>query len=127
VLDIVVHQNIRVSNIIVSDILDSVHLPIIFQIQDHVKFRNVLEPIEIFTEWERFQSLASECTSISQRIEINSGIEADKAARDFAASNSSAYLHSGWWSPNWVHSARRPFTGLLYLPRVLVRMENLVE
>jgi hypothetical protein len=31
------------------------------------------------------------------------------------------------WSPNWVHSARRPLTGLLYLPRVIVRMENLVE
>jgi hypothetical protein len=28
---------------------------------------------------------------------------------------------------NWVHSARRPLTGLLYLPRVIVRMENLVE
>jgi hypothetical protein len=36
-------------------------------------------------------------------------------------------LHSRGWSPNWVHSARRPFTGLLYLPRVIVRMENLVE
>jgi hypothetical protein len=37
-------------------------------------------------------------------------------------------LHSGGWSPNWVHSARRPFTGLLYLPpRVIVTMENLVE
>jgi hypothetical protein len=33
----------------------------------------------------------------------------------------------GGWSPNWVHLARRPFTGLLYLPRVIVRMENLVE
>jgi hypothetical protein len=36
-------------------------------------------------------------------------------------------LHSGGWSPNWVHSARRPLTGLLYLPRVIVRMEYLVE
>jgi hypothetical protein len=33
----------------------------------------------------------------------------------------------GGWSPNWVQSARRPLTGLLYLPRVIVRMENLVE
>jgi hypothetical protein len=24
-------------------------------------------------------------------------------------------LRSGGWSPNWVHSARRPLTGLLYL------------
>jgi hypothetical protein len=38
-------------------------------------------------------------------------------------------LHIGGWSPIWVHSARRPLTGLLYeyLPRVIVRMENLVE
>jgi hypothetical protein len=36
-------------------------------------------------------------------------------------------LHSGGWSPNWVHSARLPLTGLMYLPRVIVRMENLVE
>jgi hypothetical protein len=35
--------------------------------------------------------------------------------------------HCGGWSPNWVHSARRPFTGLVYLPRVIVRMENSVE
>jgi hypothetical protein len=34
---------------------------------------------------------------------------------------------SGGWSPNWVHSARRSLTGLLYLPRVIVRIENLVE
>jgi hypothetical protein len=34
----------------------------------------------------------------------------------------------GWWSPHLVHSARRPFIlGLWYLPRVFVRMENLVE
>jgi hypothetical protein len=37
------------------------------------------------------------------------------------------YLHSGEWSPNWVDSARRPLTGLLYLARVIVRMENSVE
>jgi hypothetical protein len=37
VLDIVVHKNIRLSNDIVSDILDSGHLPIIFHILDHVR------------------------------------------------------------------------------------------
>jgi hypothetical protein len=31
------------------------------------------------------------------------------------------------WSQYWVHSALRPFIGLLYLPRVIVRMEKLVE
>jgi hypothetical protein len=37
------------------------------------------------------------------------------------------YLHSGGWSPNWVHSAHRPLNGLLDLARVIVMMENLVE
>jgi hypothetical protein len=32
--------------------------------------------------------------------------------------------HSGGWSPSWVHSARRPLNGLLYLPRVIMMMEN---
>jgi hypothetical protein len=42
-----------------------------------------------FTAWERFQSFASEL--ISSRLEINTGVEADKAACDFAASVASAY------------------------------------
>jgi hypothetical protein len=71
VLDIVVHKNIRLSNVIISDILDSDHLPLIFHIL------------------ERFQSLTSNL--ISPRIEINSGAEADKAARAFTASIASAY------------------------------------
>jgi hypothetical protein len=37
VLDIVVHQNSGVSDVIVSDILVSNHLPIIFHILDHAK------------------------------------------------------------------------------------------
>jgi hypothetical protein len=28
---------------------------------------------------------------------------------------------------SWVHSSRRPLIGLLYLPRVIMMMENLVE
>jgi hypothetical protein len=35
--------------------------------------------------------------------------------------------HSGGVESNWVHSARRPLNGLLYLPRVIMMMENLVE
>jgi hypothetical protein len=31
------------------------------------------------------------------------------------------------FSPSWVHSARLPLNGLLYLPRVIMMMENLVE
>jgi hypothetical protein len=71
------------------DILDSDHLPIKFHILDHLKIRNLPEPIENFTDWDRFPSLASKF--ISPRFEINSGIEADKATRDFTASVASAY------------------------------------
>jgi hypothetical protein len=46
VLDIVVHQNIIVSDVTVSDILDSDYLPIVFHILDHVKIRNLSVPIE---------------------------------------------------------------------------------
>jgi hypothetical protein len=46
VLDIVVHKNISLSNVIVSDILDSNHLPIIFHILDHVTTKNVSAPLE---------------------------------------------------------------------------------
>jgi hypothetical protein len=60
VLDIVVQQNVTVSDVIVSDILDSDHTPIILHILDHVKIRNLSEPIEKFTDWDRLQSLASE-------------------------------------------------------------------
>jgi endonuclease/exonuclease/phosphatase family metal-dependent hydrolase len=52
VVDILVHKNIRLSNVIVSDILDSDHLPIIFHILDHVRTKNVLAPLEKFTDWE---------------------------------------------------------------------------
>jgi hypothetical protein len=70
VLDIVVNK-ISVSDVIVCDILDSDHLPIIFKILVHIKIRNLLEHIEKFTNWNLFLSLASEL--ISPSIEINSG------------------------------------------------------
>jgi hypothetical protein len=40
-LDIMVYQNIRVSDVIVYDILDSDHVPKVFRILDHVKIRNI--------------------------------------------------------------------------------------
>jgi hypothetical protein len=84
VLDIVVHQNVRLSEVIVSDVLDSIHLPILFHILDHVTTRNFSDMIEKFTDWGLFQSLASDL--VSRRVQINSGVEADKAAREFTAS-----------------------------------------
>jgi hypothetical protein len=69
VLDIVVHQNIRVLDVIVSDILDSDHLPIIFNIT--LKLGTSRNSIEKITYSDRFQSIASEL--ISPKIEIKSG------------------------------------------------------
>jgi hypothetical protein len=90
VLDTVVHRNTRVSDVTVSHNLDSDHLTIIFNVLDYVKIRNISEATEKFTDWNRFQSLASEL--ISPKTEINSGVEADKAAWDFTASIASAYV-----------------------------------
>jgi hypothetical protein len=52
--------------------------------------------------------------------------DSTRYVRNLRSPNSAIKNIVGGWSPNWVHSARRPFTGLLYLPRVIVRMENLV-
>jgi hypothetical protein len=48
VLDIVVHQIIRHSNVIFSDILDSDHLPVVFHILDHITTKKLLEPLKNF-------------------------------------------------------------------------------
>lgn len=69
---------------IVSVVLDSDHLPIIFHIQNHVTIKTPSDPIETFMDWEQFQSLASYV--VPPKNQINSGIEADKAMHDFTAS-----------------------------------------
>jgi hypothetical protein len=78
-----------VSHVVVSDILESDHLPIVLHILDHVKVKNLSEPIENLTDLDRFQSFASKL--ISPKVEVNSGVETNKAARDFTASIASAY------------------------------------
>jgi hypothetical protein len=83
-----VHKNVRLSEVIVSDILDSGHLPVVFHLLDHVRTGDISDPVGKFTDWERFQSLASEL--ISPGILINAGEEADKAASNFTASIASA-------------------------------------
>jgi hypothetical protein len=85
----IVHKNGRQSEVIVSDILDSDHLPVLFHLLDHVRTRNLSDLVDKFRDWERFQSLAYEL--ISPIIQINSGEEADKADRNFTASVASAY------------------------------------
>jgi hypothetical protein len=79
----------EIRNNSVSDILDSGHLPPVFHILELVTTTELSEPPEQFTDRKRFQSLAS--NFISPRIEINSGTETDKAAREFTASSASAY------------------------------------
>jgi hypothetical protein len=81
VLDIVLHKNARLSEGIVSDIVDSDHLPIVFQLLDNVRTRNLSNMFDKFTDWERFENQVSGL--FSPIIQINSGEEADKAARDF--------------------------------------------
>jgi hypothetical protein len=49
VLDIVVHQNIRVSDVTISDIFASDHIPVVYRILDHVKIRNLSEPASELT------------------------------------------------------------------------------
>jgi hypothetical protein len=60
VLDIVIHQNVRLSDVNVSDVLDSDHLPIFFHILDRVNTRDISAPVETHTDWERFRSLATD-------------------------------------------------------------------
>jgi hypothetical protein len=54
--DTVVYKNIRLSDGIVSDILDSDHLPIMFHILDHVRTKQISEPLENFTDWSGFKA-----------------------------------------------------------------------
>jgi hypothetical protein len=49
---LVVHQNVRLSEVIVTDILDSDHLPIVFTILDPFGMREALDAVEKFTDWE---------------------------------------------------------------------------
>jgi hypothetical protein len=92
VLDIVVHKNVRLPEVIVSDLMDSDQLIISSHLQDNIRTRNPSDPVDKFTDCEQFENLASEL--VSPRIQINSGEEADKAARGFTASIASAYTLS---------------------------------
>jgi hypothetical protein len=69
VLDIYVHKKVQLSDLIDSDTLDSDHLPIVLHLLDRIKTRNLPDPVDIFTDWERFQGSASEL--ISTRIQVN--------------------------------------------------------
>jgi hypothetical protein len=48
VLHIAVHKDVPLSEVIVSDILDSEHQPIVFHLLDHIKTRNLSCPVDKF-------------------------------------------------------------------------------
>jgi len=85
----VVHRNVRLSDVTVSDVTDSDHLLIPFHILGHVIARNTLAPVEIHTDWERFHSIISDL--ISLRIQSDTADQAERAACNFTASTASAY------------------------------------
>jgi hypothetical protein len=84
-LDIVVHKNIRLSHVTVSDILNSDHLPIVIHILDHVSSKKTLGTNQ------KIYGLETASNLISPRIEINSKIEANKVACHFTATIASAH------------------------------------
>jgi hypothetical protein len=71
------------------EILDSVQLPILFHMLDHISTRDISAYIEIHADWERFQGLATEF--IAPRTQIRTSEDAEEAAHKFAASIALAY------------------------------------
>jgi hypothetical protein len=56
VVDVVVHQNSRLSEVVVIDILEAGYLSAIFSILDPAKIKEVSDPVEKLTDWELFQT-----------------------------------------------------------------------
>jgi hypothetical protein len=91
IIDISFHQNVSLTDVTVSDNLTSHHLPIIFQILDHVTACCHLTRAEKFRDWELFQSLAFKLISPSTKT---NSCEEVKANLDFRSSIASAYRMS---------------------------------
>jgi hypothetical protein len=89
VMDTVVHKNIRFSNVIVSDIPDSDHLPKYSTSWIILELQNSWKDSKIVIDWGWLQSIATDI--VSPRIEINLGIESDKAVCNFTASVALVY------------------------------------
>lgn len=77
------HKNVRLPEVIVFDNLDSDHLAIDFTYWIMLE-SGFSAPVDKFTDWEWFQTLAYEF--ISHRIQMNCEEEADRAVRDFTLS-----------------------------------------
>jgi hypothetical protein len=57
VINIVVHQIVRLSDLIIPGALDSDHLPVVFYVLDYAETRNHSDLLEKLRDRERFQSL----------------------------------------------------------------------
>jgi hypothetical protein len=54
ILDIVVHQSVQLSEVIVTEILDLDRLQVMLSILDPVRMREALDPVEKVTAWGLF-------------------------------------------------------------------------
>jgi hypothetical protein len=90
VIDIAVYKNARMSEVTVSDIMDSDHLPIIFQLLDRIRTKNLSDLVGKFTDWKWFQSLVYELISPIIQINWGGGGRANKVVRDVTDFVSSA-------------------------------------
>jgi hypothetical protein len=75
IFDIVIHQNVRLSDVTVSDVLDSDHLPVIFNILDYVSARDPLAWVGARTDWDLFRSPASDLIQPQLQIELLKKLE----------------------------------------------------
>jgi hypothetical protein len=89
ILDTVIHYNVRLSGVTVSDVLDSDHLPIFLNILDQVCARDNSARVERHTDWDLFRSLTSDL--IHPRLQADTVEEVRRAASAFAASVASVY------------------------------------
>jgi len=89
ILDIAIHHNVRLSGITMSDVLDSDHLPIFFNILNQVCAGDNSVWVETHTDWDLFRSLASDL--IHPRFQVDTVQEAEREASVFTASVASAY------------------------------------
>jgi hypothetical protein len=83
-------QECPTQEVILTEILDSNHLPIVLHLLDHVRTRNLSGLVDKFTDWEWLQSLASEL--IWPVIKINFEEEATKAALEINVSLAYLYM-----------------------------------
>jgi hypothetical protein len=97
-------------------------------------------PFRAMGRWLWSEDLEGGCFMLFRGLTVHPSVEfikrtnilvriVGKAAKIRTELQSSFFFnsHSRGWSPNWIHLARRPLIGLLYLSRVIARMENLVE